>query len=161
MTSHDARPARLPGQAQVGKGQKLTNAVMRALLRAPVVSKGIGQALLLVNVTGRRTGRRYCVPVAYTRHDGALLVGTPFGWARNMRTGEPVEIVLAGRRRQAGVRVVSDEDGVAAAYDVICRHNRRFARFNNIGYGPDGAPSAEDLRQAYRLGARAYVLTPQ
>ena len=58
--------------------------------------------------------------MAYIRHEGGLLIGTPFGWARNMRTGEPVEIILQGKRRQADVRVISDEDGVVAAYDVVC-----------------------------------------
>ena len=30
---------------------------------------------------------------------GALLVGTPFGWARNLRTGEAVDLRLKGNGR--------------------------------------------------------------
>ena len=149
------------GQAQTMRGQNVANAVVRTLLQTPLVSRGIGKRLVIINVTGRKTGRRYSVPVAYTRHDGVLLVGTPFGWARNMRTGEPVEIVLQGKRRQADVQVISDEAGVVAAYDVICRDNRQFAKFNNIGFGPDGAPSPSDLHQAWAHGARAYRLSPR
>jgi deazaflavin-dependent oxidoreductase (nitroreductase family) len=161
MTEQNGTTTRPPGQAQVMAGQKVANRIVRVLLRTPGISSGIGRRLVIVNVTGRKTGRQYSVPVAYTRHEGALLVGTPFAWARNMRTGEPVEVILQGKRRQADVQVISDEEGVVAAYDVICRDNRQFARFNNISFGPDGAPKASDLHAAWTLGARAYRLTPR
>ena len=35
------------------------------------------------------------------------------------------------------------------------------ASFNNIGFGPDGAPSPSDLHQAWAHGARAYLLSPR
>jgi len=149
------------GQAQTMRAQNVANAVVRTLLHTPGISRGVGKRLVIINVTGRKTGRRYSVPVAYTRHDGILLVGTPFGWARNMRTGEPVEIVLQGKRRQADVQVISDEAGVVAAYDVMCRDNRQFARFNRISIGADGTPDAGDLHHAWAAGARAFRLTPR
>jgi deazaflavin-dependent oxidoreductase (nitroreductase family) len=161
MTEQNGTTTRAPGQAQVMSGQRVINRIVSLLLRTPGVSGGIGRRLVIITVTGRKTGKRYSVPVAYTRHDGALLVGTPFAWARNMRTGEPVEVVLRGKRRQADVLVISDEDGVVAAYDTICRDNRQFARFNNISIGPDGTPSPGDLHQAWASGARAYRLSPR
>ena len=161
MTERTRPAARPAGQAQVMPVQKMANSIVRTLLHTPGVSSGIGKRLLIINVTGRKTGRQYSVPVAYTRHEGALLVGTPFAWARNMRTGEPVEVIVQGKRRQADVLVISDEDGVVAAYDVICRDNRQFAKFNNVGLGPDGAPSADDLHAAFAAGARAYRLSPR
>ena len=162
MADTNRATARRPaGQAQVMPTQKVANAIVSTLLRTPGVSSGMGKRLVIINVTGRKTGKQYSVPVAYTRHEGNLLVGTPFTWARNMRTGEPVEIILQGKRRQADVEVISDENGVVAAYDVICRDNRQFAKFNNIGFGPDGAPSPSDLHQAWAHGARAYRLSPR
>ena len=154
----ERRPA---GQARVMSTQKVANAIVSTLLRTPGVSSGIGKRLVIINVTGRKTGKKYSVPVAYTRHEGILLVGTPFAWARNMRTGEPVEIILQGKRRQADVEVIRDEEGVVATYDVICRDNRQFAKFNNIGFGPDGAPLPGDLHAAWAHGARAYRLSPR
>ncbi len=161
MTERTPTAARPAGQAQVMAVQKVANSIVRTLLRTPGVSSGMGKRLLIVNVTGRKSGKKYSVPVAYTRNEGALLIGTPFAWARNMRTGEPVEVILRGRRRQADVQVISDEEGVIAAYDVICRDNRQFAKFNNIGYGPDSAPKADDLHGAFAAGARAYRLSPR
>jgi deazaflavin-dependent oxidoreductase (nitroreductase family) len=161
MANQNAPVTRSPGQAQLMSAQKVANRIVRTLLRTPGISSDMGKRLVIINVTGRKTGKRYSVPVAYTRHEGSLLVGTPFAWARNMRTGEPVEVILRGRRQQADVQVITDPDGVVAAYDVICRDNRRFARFNNIRIDADGTPAPGDLRAAYASGARAYRLSPR
>lgn len=149
------------GRPQTVPGQGLVNRIVRGLLRAPLLSRAVGGRLLTIYVTGRKSGRRYTVPVAYTRHDGALLVGTGFGWGRNLRTGEPVEILLRGRKRRADVQVFSGEAEVTAAYGVICRDNRNFAQLNKVGIGPDGEPDPGDLHAAWAAGARAFRLTPR
>jgi deazaflavin-dependent oxidoreductase (nitroreductase family) len=138
--------------------QGVANRVMRGLLATPGISAGIGKALITLYVVGRKSGRRYTIPVAYTEHEGALLVGTPFGWAKNLRTGDPLEVRYKGRRRTADVEVVRDETGVVALYDVICRHNKNFAKFNKITIDADG-PRPADLRQAWQSGARVFKLT--
>ena len=141
--------------------QGLANRVVRGLLRLPLVSRGIGGRLVTVYVVGRKSGRRYTVPVAYTRHDGVLLVGTPFAWGRNLRTGEPVNIRLKGKLRPADVEVLTDEAGVVENYAVIARDNHNFAKFNQIGFDQDGNPKPADLRQAWAAGARVFRLTPR
>jgi deazaflavin-dependent oxidoreductase (nitroreductase family) len=142
-------------------GQNLVNRIVRGVLRTPGLAQLAGRRLLTVYVVGRKSGRHYDVPVAYTRHEGSLLIGTPFGWARNLRTGEPVDIRLRGRRRAADVQVIADEPGVAEAYTVMARDNRRFAQFNHIGFGADGSPVPADLHRAWATGARAFRLTPR
>ena len=99
--------------------------------------------------------------MAYTRHQGDLLIGSPFGWARNLRTGEPVQLRLQGRRRTADVRVIADEPGVVDAYAVMARDNRNFAKFNHIGFDASGRPRPADLHGAWAAGARAFRLTPR
>lgn len=156
------RPVATPGQqVRTMKAQALLNRVMRGLLRTPLISGLLGRRLIIMYVTGRSSGRQYVVPVAYTRHEGTLLVGTPFAWGRNLRTGEPVAIRLQGRRRLADVRVLTDEPDVTAAYAVMARDNRNFARFNHIGFDPDGTPARPDLHRAWESGARAFRLTPR
>lgn len=141
--------------------QGLVNRVVRGLLRAPGLSRVVGNQLLTLYVVGRKSGKRLAIPVAYTRHDGALLIGTPFTWGRNLRTGEPVNIRLQGRLRTADVEVITDEAGVVALYDVITRANHHFADFNKIGLGPDGAPNPADLHRAWAVGARVIRLIPR
>ena len=99
--------------------QTLVNRIVRGLLRTPLLCRLVGSRLITLYVVGRKSGRRYTVPVAYTRHEGDLLIGTPFGWGRNLRTGEAVAIRLKGRRRLADVRVLADERAVVDAYAVM------------------------------------------
>ncbi len=148
-------------RAQTLAAQALVNRIVRGLLRTPLVSRLVGSRLLTVYVTGRKSGRRYAVPVAYARHEGDLLVGTPFGWGRNLRTGEAVAIRLKGRRRLADVRVLAGERDVADACAVMARDNHNFAKSNNIGFGSGGNPVPADLHLAWAAGARAFRLTPR
>src|ERR1700761_6420990 len=141
--------------------QDLVNRIVRGVLRTPVLAQLAGRRLVTVYVVGRKSGRHYDLPVAYTRHEGSLLIGTPFGWARNLRTGEPVDIRLRGRRRPADVQVIVDEPGVVGAYAVMARDNHNFARFNHIGFDADGSPLPADLHRAWAAGARAFRLTPR
>jgi deazaflavin-dependent oxidoreductase (nitroreductase family) len=155
------RPAAPGQQARTMAVQGVANRIVRGLLRTPLVCRAVGNRLVTIYVVGRKSGRHYTVPVAYTRHDGDLLVGTPFGWGRNLRTGEPVSIRLKGRRRLADVEVFKDEAEVLEAYAVMCRDNHTFAAFNKIGFDPAGNPDPADLRLAWASGARAFRLTPR
>ncbi len=148
-------------RARTLTGQRLVNRLVRGLLALPLVGWLLGRRLVTLYVVGRTSGRRFAVPVAYTRHAGTLLIGTPFGWGRNLRTGEPVTIRLRGRRRLADVRVLTDEAEVVDAYATMARDNRAFASFNHIGLDAAGRPADADLHLAWSAGARAFRLTPR
>lgn len=128
-------------RAQTLPLQGLVNRVIRGLLRTPLLCRLAGRRLITVYLVGRKSGRRYAVPVAYTRRNGTLLVGTQFAWARNLRTGEPVHIRLAGKRRAADVQVVANETGVVEHFESMARDNHQFARFNKIGLDQRGDPA--------------------
>jgi deazaflavin-dependent oxidoreductase (nitroreductase family) len=147
-------------RAQTLRAQKLVNRIVRGLLRTPALGQVVGRRLVTVYVVGRKSGRRYPVPVAYTRDDGALLIGTPFGWGRNLRTGEPVTIRFHGRAQLADVEVLSDEHDVVNAYSTMARDNHNFAKFNQIRFDAGGEPSTDDLHRAWTAGGRAFRLTP-
>ena len=155
-------PTALPTpRVQVMTLQRFSNVIIRGLLRTPLISRALGNRLVTLYIVGRKSGRRYTIPVAYTRHEGDLLIGTPFGWGRNLRTGEPVEILLKGRRRQADVRVYTGEADVAGLYATMCRDNKAFANFNKIGFDGAGNPNPEDLHLAWMAGSRAFRVTPR
>jgi hypothetical protein len=167
MTSPTTGPPDAAGQPAPGTRahllawQGLTNRIVRGLLRTPLLCRLAGNRLITVYVVGRTSGRHYTIPVACTRHDGSLVIGTPFAWGRNLRTGEPVDIRLKGKRRPAEVQVRTDEAGVVGLYAVMARDNRSFAKFNKIGFDPAGTPDPADLRLAWAAGARAIRLTPR
>lgn len=162
MSRPDPPPAgkRTPAvRAQTLPLQWLVNRVIRGLLRAPLLCRVVGKRLITVYVVGRKSGRHYAIPVAYTRHDRTLLVGTQFAWARNLRTGEPVHIRLTGQRRSADVQVVTDETGVVEHFAMMARENHQFAKFNRIGLDQRGDPRPDDLHLAWAAGARVVILT--
>jgi deazaflavin-dependent oxidoreductase (nitroreductase family) len=140
--------------------QGVANVIIRALLRVPLLSRVVGARLMTIYVIGRKSGRTYRVPVAYTRDGDTLVVGTPFGWGRNLRTGDPVTIRFKGRRSEADVQVITDEDGVVAQYALMSRDNKQFAKFNGIGFDEHGEPLAADLTAGWAAGARAFRLVP-
>lgn len=148
-------------RARTLAAQGIANAVVRLLLHVPLLCRLVGRRLIVVYVVGRTSGRRFPVPVAYTADGGDLLMGTPFRWGRNLRSGEPVEILLKGTRRTADVQVFTDEAGVVQHYAIMARDNAQFARFNRIARDGQGNPSPDDLHAAWRAGARAFRLRPR
>ncbi|MFI7603287.1 hypothetical protein [Actinoplanes sp. NPDC049681] len=146
-------------RAQTMALQGVANRIIRGLLRVPLLSRLIGSRLMTVYVVGRKSGKRYSVPVSYTRDGGDLLIGVPFAWGKNLRTGEPIEVRYRGRRRVADVRVITDEAGVVEHYALMCRDNHTFAGFNKVGFDAAGEPDPEDLRKAWAAGARGFRLT--
>jgi deazaflavin-dependent oxidoreductase (nitroreductase family) len=165
MTSDSAtptgagQPAAPRVQTQAFQGQ--ANTVVRALLRVPLIGPAIGGRLITLYLVGRKSGKHYEIPVAYTRDGKDLLIGTPFGWGKNLRTGDPVDILLKGKRRTADVQVITDEAGLTAHYATMARDNRQFAKFNKIGLDSNGNPDPADLRAAWAAGARGFRLTPR
>jgi hypothetical protein len=147
--------------AQTMAMQGLANRIVRGLLRTPLINRGAGSRLITLYVVGRKSGKRYTIPVAYTQYDGDLLIGTPFGWGRNLRTGEPVDILLKGRRVPADVTAFTDEASVAEYYGIMASDNKQFAKFNKIALDESGTPNAADLHAAWVGGARAFRLSPR
>jgi deazaflavin-dependent oxidoreductase (nitroreductase family) len=137
------------------------NRVVRGLLFAPLVCRLAGKRLITLYLVGRRSGRHLRVPVAYSRHNGTLLVGTQFSWVRNLCTGEPVQIRLLGKLRSADVQVLTDEIDVVEHLAMMARDNHQFAKFNRIGLDQRGEPRPDDLHLVWATGARVVRLTPR
>jgi len=147
-------------RAQTLRFQGIANWIVRTLGRTPLVNRVLGRRLVTVYVVGRKSGRRYTVPVAYTQHDDSLLIGTPFAWGRNLRSGEPVEIRLKGRRQRAAVQVFTDESSVVEHYSLMAPGQPQLRRLQQDRLRRGRQPRSE--RSAPGLGQRrpAILLTP-
>jgi len=88
-------------RAQTLPLQGLVNRVIRGLLRSPLLCRLVGRRLITVYLVGRKSGRRYAVPVTCTRRNGtpagrhAVRLGTQ---PAHRRTGPHPP------RRQAAIR---------------------------------------------------------
>ena len=129
----------------------MANPVMRRLLASPLHAVASRQ-LLLLHLTGRRTGRGYTVPVGYHELDGVPSVLTNSGWRVNLRGGADIEVTLQGRRRPARATLVEDPETVATAYQGVIDRlgwqaaQRRLGIRVNVGRAPIRAELIEAVR---------------
>jgi len=86
------------------------NPLISPLLRSPL-HWPLSTSLVLVTVTGRRTGRRYTFPVGYQRDGETLTVmvseARRKAWWRNFREPGEVELRLRGRERSGRAVIVA------------------------------------------------------
>jgi deazaflavin-dependent oxidoreductase (nitroreductase family) len=88
------------------------NPLVSLVLRSPfhwLLSPG----LALVTVTGRKSGRRYTIPVGYHELDDAIVILVAEAqrkqWWRNYRTPGPVELRLRGKKLAGTAEVLVPE----------------------------------------------------
>ncbi len=133
---------------------RLGNPLLGWLLSGPRRAARLGDTLLLLHVTGRRTGATYSTPVAYHRQpDSSLVVLTSSGWRVNLRGGDvPVQLTLHGRRVPATAALEEDPDAVAEVYEHLldevglARAGQRLGIRVNV----DRAPTHDELVDAAR-----------
>src|SRR5215469_14060854 len=99
----------------------LANPVVRLLLRSPLHGL-LDPSVLLLHVTGRKTGHEYAIPVNYADIDGCLTVVTVAGWRVNRRDNGYLEVTWRGRRRRMHARLDEDPASVAVSYRRIIDH---------------------------------------
>jgi hypothetical protein len=97
---------------------RLGNLFVIVLLRSPA-HRLLSSSLLLISFRGRRSGRRFTIPVMYAERGGMLTVFVTHPerkpWWRNMRKGAEVEVRLRGDRLRGQAAVASDA-AVAGTY---------------------------------------------
>jgi hypothetical protein len=99
----------------------VVNPLVRALLRSPLHPL-LSRRIVLLRVTGRRSGRTFELPVGYKRSDAGILVtvGAPEHkqWWRNIDGPTPVTVVLCGRTR-AGVAELDDGNATTQVHIAL------------------------------------------
>jgi hypothetical protein len=132
---------------------RIVNVPMRLVLSLPFPTP-LGKRLMLVHLTGRRSGRRYRQPVSYTRDGDALL--TPGGgrWKLNLVEGGPTRVRLRGRDVTFRPELIRDPEQIDCLLAVMARTNPAVARFVPIPRGPDGRLDPDRLGATIRYGFR-------
>jgi hypothetical protein len=140
--------------------QRWLNLLTRSILATPLLNRTIANRILVIIVEGRKTGRRYTIPVGYTPSPWGLLVGTAGTWRRNLIDAKPVDIIVNRTRTTADAEVITDEKRCAERYRLILKHNPVHGRYAGIRTDPEGNPILDDLRAALTRGAAVVQLTP-
>jgi hypothetical protein len=143
-------PPRLRRQAKL---MGFINVPMRRILALPF-STPLSKRLMLLYLTGRRTGRSYRQPVSYVRAGDVLLTPGGGNWKLNLEPGRPERIRLAGHDITARPELIDDINDIDEALMTMGAVNPRTANFIPIARDDDGHFEREGLTNAVAHGFR-------
>jgi len=112
-------------------------ALQRTVYRATngkVMGKTSGLPVLLLTVTGRRTGKRRTVPLIYWERDGEYVVSASAAgawlpmWYRNLQANPRVDVEVGARRFTSTARL-ADADESRELWSVTESLNPRFEKY--------------------------------
>ena len=130
---------------------RVTNPVLRLLLRSPLGGPMLKQFMVL-RFFGRKTGRRYDVPVVAHRLGDELYSLTDARWRNNFRGGADVEVTLDGHVTRMRGQLVEDPESVAPLYarSIDQFGVKRAPRMLGLKIHTPGTPTTEALAEAAR-----------
>jgi len=138
---------------------RVVNPLLKSLLRTPLM----GGAIMVVSFKGRKTGRRYSVPVSAHQIDGELyaLVGAP--WKRNFRNGTAADVLRKGKSTAMHGDLVEDPAAVADLYHRSAESYgaAKAQRMMGMKFRDQGVPTLDDFTEAVNREKLAAIrLTP-
>lgn len=136
---------------------RLVNPVMRFVLRSPLAGLVRNQFMVL-NFTGRKTGREYSIPLSAHLIDGQLYALTGSPWKQNFRGGGPVRVVYNGKTTAMRGELIRDR---AVVSDLLLRcaqsyGAQRAQRMIGLKFRDQGIPTRDEFAEAVdrlQLGA--------
>jgi F420H(2)-dependent quinone reductase len=141
------RPNRMAVQARL---MRVINAPMRLILGLPFATP-LSPQLMLLHLTGRKSGKRYVQPVSYVPDGNTLL--TPGGgrWKLNLKPSECVRLRLRGRDVLARPELIRDVDEIELLLRRMQSVNPRITSFVPVG-GSRGEIDHARLQTAINYG---------
>jgi deazaflavin-dependent oxidoreductase (nitroreductase family) len=135
---------------------KFVNPVVREVLRSKQLHRLASKNLILLTVTGRKSGRSYTVPVTrHERPDGALVVSAAGGWRHNLQDGAEARVTLDGRERPAHVAVEHDPVRATEVFKGLLEHSN--ARAVGVKVNVENAPTFEEIKPVLAQRVIAYL----
>jgi hypothetical protein len=128
---------------------RLVNVPMRRVLQLPFETP-ISRRLMLLHLTGRKSGRAYRQPVSYVADGDTLLSPGGGNWKHNLRDGEPIWVRLRGRDRRARPEFIRDPNEVERLLLTMITANPRMTFVPFIG--SDGRIDQANLSLAVAHG---------
>ncbi len=122
------------------------NDFVKLALRSPL-HVFMGDTLLLT-VTGRKTGRKFSVPVNYYREGDTfwIISSRDRKWWRNLVRGAEVGVRVHGRELSGVGEAILDEAAVAAQFGEYVRHLPSSARYLGLRI-ENGVANCEDIER--------------
>lgn len=142
---------------------RIVNPLLRFLLRTPIAGSARKQ-LMVLNFTGRKTGRPYSIPLSAHLIDNQLYALTGASWKQNFRGGADVRIVYDGKTTAMHGELIRDRAVVSDLYQRCAESYgvQRAQRMIGLKYRDQHIPTREEFAEAVdRLHLGAVRLSPR
>lgn len=119
------------------------NDLVASVLRGPLHGLLDGE-VMLVTMTGRKSGKPITTPVNYVREGNTLWVTSTRErtWWRNLRGGAPATLLLKSKETAARGEALEDDELVAAGFRHLFTLQPKYAKTFGVQLGADGAAMA-------------------
>lgn len=120
---------------------RVINPIMAALLCSPL-HRVLSNSLMLLSFQGRKTGKRYRIPVGYVEQGNQLFLFSHSAWAKNFRGGAPVSLQFRGVARQGRATLTEDPATIANMVRLMVERNgEKMARRMGLLTDEPGPPA--------------------
>ena len=141
---------------------RVVNPFMKLLLRTPFAGPARNQ-LMVVNFTGRKSGRHYSIPLSAHLIDGNLYAMTGATWKNNFRDGAAAQVLHDGKTTTMRGELITDKAHVTDLYSRCAESYgvKRAERAMGLGFRDHQMPTHDQFAEAVQeLGLRAIRFTP-
>jgi hypothetical protein len=120
---------------------RVINPIMAGLLRSPL-HRLLSNSLMLLSFQGRKTGKRYRIPVGYVEQGNRLFLFSHSAWAKNFRSETPVSLRLRGVARQGRATLTEDPATIGNMVRLMVERNgEKMARRMGLLTDEPGTPA--------------------
>ena len=141
---------------------RAVNPAVKFLLGTPL-GGGLRRQMMVLNFTGRKSGRQYSLPVSAHLLDNALYALASAGWTANFRDGANAEVLWDGKKTTMRGELIRDPATVADLSHRVAESYgaKKAQRMMGLKFRDDRIPTIGEFTEAaQRLGMRAVKLTP-
>ena len=139
---------------------RVINPVVKKILRSPLHGV-LSQNTLLLEFTGRKSGRKLSTPVSYHSSDGVAHCFTrkSFVWWKNLNSAESVYVTIKGKRHLVNPEVEAENSEIKGqALRHFLRAVPRDAPHSGVSLDTNGDPSVDDIQRV--VSDMVYVRLP-
>jgi deazaflavin-dependent oxidoreductase (nitroreductase family) len=121
--------------------QKLYNPIVIWLLYSPLHSL-MDKSTILVTITGRKSGKKYTIPVSYIRDGDTLLVISQreHTWWKNLKGCTQVTLFVQGHTLKARGETFTDTETVANKLLLFLQQFPRYQKLIHVKLDANGQP---------------------
>jgi deazaflavin-dependent oxidoreductase (nitroreductase family) len=133
--------------------QKLYNPIVILLIHSPLHSL-MDKSTILITFTGRKSGKKYTIPVSYMRDRDTLMMISQreHSWWKNLRGGAQVTLYMQGHTLKARGEVFTDAETVANKIILFLRQFPGYQRLIHIKLAANGQPENPEAFQRFAQG---------